>query len=59
MKPRNRTNVNVSLSIPLELRDWAREMAYADNRSLSSYIASLLQRQYQGNKPRQPVPPAR
>lgn len=45
MKARKPQHVNVCLSLPKELRDRAREAAYADNRSLSSYVASLLQRQ--------------
>jgi len=42
METKKYKNVNVSLSLPVELREQAREAAYADNRSLSSYIAMLI-----------------
>ncbi|MBN2068371.1 MAG: hypothetical protein JW739_01930 [Opitutales bacterium] len=34
--------ISLSISLPLELRDAARQAAFDDNRSLSGLIAALL-----------------
>ncbi len=42
MKKQSRHHVNLSVSLPQDLRDAARQAAFDDNRSVSSLIATVL-----------------
>ena len=42
MKKQNTHHVNLSVSLPQDLRDAARQAAFDDNRSVSSLIATVL-----------------
>lgn len=44
MKKPKHTLVNLSVSIPQDLRDVARQAAFDDNRSVSSLVTCALQR---------------
>ncbi len=44
MKMKNTTTVNVSVSLPPQLREVARQAAFDDNRSVSSLVACALKK---------------
>jgi hypothetical protein len=45
MQAKSTARVNLSISLPAWLREEARRAAFADNRSVSSFVALVLQRE--------------